>query len=530
MAYTIAFQGTRVNSSDTNTNWSKLGVGGGAPAAEAANVYQGAAVVGNQVKTTIGGVEYDPGAGAIDMTLAANALWFAKAICTDNADMVTTIGGRLSIGSANNAFYHYIIAGTNANRSRFDTWPPGQSLLVVAVNISVAAWQEGTGTGTPTDTAIDYFAFEVDMNTGFSKSENMGLDAIDIGTGIMLYGTAPTVDGYQAFVTWDEGTVGNRYGVTQQALGSGAPILCNGRLDIGDGTNATDFDSVGETVVYPDGYHASGDVGVLVNLNAASSTFTDASTHIGLGTASVEDTRPDYTITGSASPGDVTGTLTNFNNVRFDSTVTASNATIQATNLELSGSSIFNSTIICDSLSGTATIIDPTFGANSGIRNTEFVQDNNGHALEIDTAGNYTFTGLTFTGFGADGSPSSSLYISAATGQVTISVADGDSPTYLSDGADVLITNPIFFTLTGIESGSEVRILSNSLELSGQEEIDTGEDFVYAYNYPGYTQIVDVVVHALDYEYLLIRGVELTNANSSIPIQQTFDRNYLNPS
>jgi hypothetical protein len=39
MAFTLSFQGTRVNASDANTDWSKVNVGGGSPAAEAANKY-----------------------------------------------------------------------------------------------------------------------------------------------------------------------------------------------------------------------------------------------------------------------------------------------------------------------------------------------------------------------------------------------------------------------------------------------------------------------------------------------------------
>ena len=89
-------------------------------------------------------------------------------------------------------------------------------------------------------------------------------------------------------------------------------------------------------------------------------------------------------------------------------------------------------------------------------------------------------------------------------------------------------------TLTGLATGSEVRIYLTAsdpygtmgTELSGIE--DSGTSFSYSYIYQA-DQYVDIVVHNIYYEYLRIQNVLLTSADSSIPIQQRFDRNFANP-
>jgi len=531
VAYTISFEGTRVNDSDTTSGWTKWKVGGGAPSAEPANRYQGSNVVGNQIKTAIGGLKYAHATGSNMATGGPYPLWFVKTVVTDYADLVTTIGASVSLGTSTGSRYRYIVAGSDANRSRFNAWPSQGGYLIFGLNPTVTGWREQTF-GSPNLGSVSWFGYQVDTQTGLSKAENMGLDAIDVGTGLKLYGTTPTTGGYAAFVNWDQGVASNRYGVVVQPGGAGAPITCNGRLDIGTASAASDFTSANEVVVYPDGYHGEGDVGVLVNLTATGSTFSDSSTHIGLGSPTTEDTRPDYTFQGTGSPATAAFTLKNFNAVTLVSAVDANGVDIECKSLTQSGAEIQSSTIRTDATAGAATLQDPTFGETSGLHDTAFRQANAGHAIEL-TASSYAFYGLTFTNYGSMTANDAALYINRATGSVTIDINAGDSPTYRSTGASVQINNPKTHTISNLRPGDTV-IWIGATATAGAEELEnlvsaTGGDLGYSYNYSSDITVWVQVLSGDNSKKNTVTEIVLKNENAGFPAVQADDLFYSNP-
>ncbi len=84
-------------------------------------------------------------------------------------------------------------------------------------------------------------------------------------------------------------------------------------------------------------------------------------------------------------------------------------------------------------------------------------------------------------------------------------------------------------TLSGLENDTEVRIYraSDNLELAGQESVVTGE-FAYTYTYSGVDVPVIIVTHALGFINQRIAGLSLTDTSTTIPIQQSVDRQYEN--
>jgi hypothetical protein len=117
---------------------------------------------------------------------------------------------------------------------------------------------------------------------------------------------------------------------------------------------------------------------------------------------------------------------------------------------------------------------------------------------------------------------------------VVINVSGGDTPTVRNGtGASTTVNNTVTLTLTNLVSDSEVRIYSAGTinELAGQESV-TGGTFQYSYTYAA-NFLVDIVVYKETYVFNepdgRIRSFELPNGNSSLPINQQFDRNYNNP-
>jgi len=164
---------------------------------------------------------------------------------------------------------------------------------------------------------------------------------------------------------------------------------------------------------------------------------------------------------------------------------------------------------------------------NINIKNTSFLA--NAVAVEHEQAGTFTYDNLTFSDNTYD-------ILNTSNGAVTASTTNGSNPSIAkvfnagTSTTDVATSNTL--TLTNIQSGSEVAIVSQSSFrelITGSEQIaNPPGTFTYTRAYPGYDQNVDIIVHALDWEYYIL-STTLENSNQSFQISQTSDRNYDNP-
>lgn len=159
--------------------------------------------------------------------------------------------------------------------------------------------------------------------------------------------------------------------------------------------------------------------------------------------------------------------------------------------------------------------------SGSSLTSCSFSNSNNtGFGVKLLTSGTYTFSNLDFTGFFKD------LDVIPTTGTLDITISAGDTPTYQSSGATVNFLLPEnVFTVTGLQNNSEVRIYSEGTadELAGVENSTS----FFSYNYTG-SDMVDIVIHHIDYIPIRLTGLVLQNNSSSLPVQQIFDRNYSN--
>ena len=107
------------------------------------------------------------------------------------------------------------------------------------------------------------------------------------------------------------------------------------------------------------------------------------------------------------------------------------------------------------------------------------------------------------------------------TGTITLP----NSGTFVGTITDSASTRTITtLTLTGLQTNTEVRVYGagTTTELAGVENSST------TFTTTLEASSVDIVVHALGYEYQKIEGAD-TSADLTLPIQQRFDRNYRNP-
>lgn len=466
---TVVANSTRINDSNSNTNWGNYNKGGGAPASEGQNAYQGGSAVNGKINSTTDreGVKYTH-TSTTDCTTAANALTLLKCTVADNSDLNTTYGLELAIGSADGQHYEYNVAGSGASNDWYLAYNSvggtAAGYLFVAIDPTIAGWREATA-GSPTLTAIDFWAVGAQFVSGQAKSENVALDAIDIGTGLTYSGSNFT---FQDAVDADQDTVNNRWG---WAASVGSAIFLRGMHVV----NATGVDE--SIVFFPDGYHNTGQFGIECG---AVTTFAGTYTGLGRNYSGIADTRPVFNDNGTAT---ISGTLDDFReiNLNANSVVTG---TIEA--VIITGAATYTNALIKTN-KGTAGAAVVTGADISKMTNVTFEQAGIGHALEIDTPGTYNIDelrGLNASGgYGADGSNQAAIHNTSG-GLVTLERLQGSTPTPTvrnGAGATTEVTDvQVSITITDIPAGLEGRFRQGAFTLVHDADIQTGS-LSYAY-------------------------------------------------
>lgn len=476
----VTADNNRVEDGEAVTGWSNIG-GGAGVSSEPSFPYQGSNCANRKITSATGaGFYYDPtadGGSAVDMTASNRTTLMVKAIVTDYRGLDATDGVLIRIGSGTGDYYAFVIAGSDSPAGAFAAYKAVGGWFVVAIDPNENATYNDTGkdAGSPVLTAVDYFGGVFAFTASTAKNENCGLDALDVGSGLYLVGgDGGDTDGvWQDFVDEDEGTVANRWGYARNGE-DGTTILLLGNLRIGtddDTTStATEFTDTDAVILWLDHLAAAGFSVATIDLGNASTVVEDGSTHIGIGDTTNVDSRPDYVVTGTSGSLTFNGQLNNFRNVTFTSACTVVDAAINCALLTQGSADISDCVITTNSLTSVACLQDPTFGVTTDLHDVTFIQGGAGHALEIDTAGTYTLTNITFSGYGADTTDSAAIDVTASSGTVTINWSGGTAPTYKTAGATVIIQNSVTVKVTA-------RDATDTSTISGARvyvEADTG--------------------------------------------------------
>jgi hypothetical protein len=191
-----------------------------------------------------------------------------------------------------------------------------------------------------------------------------------------------------------------------------------------------------------------------------------------------------------------------------------------------------NSAVITDSSFTDSYLFSNT---PNNISNSSFTSTGTGHAIEITATGTYDFVGNTFTGYGLSGTTNAAIYNNSG-GLVTLNISGGGSTPTIRNGtgASTVINNTITVTLTGLKDNTEVRIYRTSsdpiTEVAGIESATNGTTDNRSFAFSDQSgNFVDIVIVNLNYQIIRIEGYQIPTQNTSIPIQQVIDRNYINP-
>ncbi len=311
------------------------------------------------------------------------------------------------------------------------------------------------------------------------------------------------------------------------SLGSGQNLLLL-PIQIGDGINETHFSSNGESfelagkgsLVYYDVPEDT--VEVLINLSA------DCSVDFS-GSLLACSTRQKLTIdalSSSSASYNYAGTFTRWK-ITFIDGLEINNSAFILCDTIIGAASTFDSLVISSSTGSTSSI---KIDSGADITGSTFTKGSETYAIEITEAGNYDFSGNSYSGY----STNQDVYISATTGTVNITVGSGDVPEYTSAGATVNITAPtealtiatnIAATIRYFDSGSqsvEATTSGTSLEYEFTDTDAIDIEVVKQYYVPVSRQ--DVTPYNGDYDIILDFD-EAYHASHSLAVTTHFTYN-----
>lgn len=307
--------------------------------------------------------------------------------------------------------------------------------------VDVGRTAEATA-GTFSKTAMVQLGVLASLPAVGGNAPNIVMDASDFTTtGLSLTGTSGL---WSDFVTADEGTQNNRYGVVATRAGI---IYCLARLTLGTASSLVFTDS-GFTIVFPEQARvATTFMGVTVDLQNASTAVTWSGAVI----QSAGTTRfGDLVVTGTA--GTLTASGMAFSKLRIVTLTSACTITdssfracgqITAPGSDLQGTAVSGYEGTADT---SALVWDVATDPNGLLDGMAFTKGTAAtHAIEFGTTSptTMTLTNMVFSGYGADASTSAALHIKRTTGTVTINITGGSTPTYKTDGAAVVFVTSV---------------------------------------------------------------------------------------
>lgn len=404
------------------------------------------------------------------------------------------------------------------------------------------------------------------------------VDAIDIGSGLRVFGDGDTEDAFTEIYNISESDT-NAYGVMESLDANNTVYNLTGKIKIGDasGTNATSFTGTNSIIIMGSPQHinsTNSDFTISLDKDYQEILFEGNTTNptdiqFGIAAGGGDDTRGrngviflgnnDYDITMDFNDGEVDSlyfygcTIRNFDansasSTSFTQTWTASGNhgffgsvmdECRTLNPD-SGVTIRNSTFLNHNYLG-GVVPQGALEFNSttppddqiiDIKNCSFIA--NDYGISHTESGTYTYDNLSFSDNTFDiyfsGSPGGEdLVINATNGTLTTLTATTGDP-----GDTVTVTATVTLTITGFVDNSELYARNATDATIGiverfNEESVVG-DYEYVYNDPGSQIDLFIMKNQTSptdtgYQWLSIRDFTLPNTAQTLQIFQIIERN-----
>jgi hypothetical protein len=522
-SYTSDVTSTELSTAEATTNWTAIGTG--AISVETDYPIQSAGCISKVGWTAATrGQIFNSGSDRASLFGASRAAYLAW-IEYHNPSLLDSFangGIQLIIGSGTAAYNSWSVAG--AETIPYAGWH------CFAVDPSVDTNGDITPTGSPTAVQQYFGAVAKVLGSGALKGNPFGVDVIRIGREMRSeFGETAnfaTLVGAEAVAN----SVANRWGLLMNREGA---FYMQGLFVMGTATNAVDYRDSDRVLFILDTPKVHSEFNGFEIRHASSRVDWTRYTVKALGTAS----RGRFIVTNNADVNLDSCSFIDMDSFAFlgasaalDCVFLRCNA-ITAPGSNLSGSQVTAPTVATNT---SAVIWDVATNPAGFLDDMAFTKGTNAHhAIEfgLNSPTSISLVGQRYTGFNAANAQDDSvLHIKRTTGEVTINVSGGDTPSYRTDGATVVIQSAVTVTLTGLVNPTEGRVYTrdgsgnSDTLLDGAEDITTGS---FAFSAEAGVH-VNIVIFAVGYLPADIMDYTIPAAAASIPIQQRFDRQYEN--
>lgn len=429
---TVTSQLTRINDLEGAPTFASIG--GGAGAAANTDIFLQAAQSGGrrQSNVTLNGFWLDDGAG---QDISAAGIHVGMWVWHTHYGALTDLQIWLGTSTAN---YDQHDLTPSTDYPKLGGW--------YRVWVDVSRTPDATGGTGLDETSARYFGLVNSLPTVGGNAANLIMDAIDHTTGgLLLTGTAGV---WSDFTTSDENTT-NQYGV-MRTVGGIYNVLA--RLTLGSSSSLAFSDS-GFVIVFPNQPLVNDTfMGITCDLQHASTAITWTNGVI----SSAGTKKGDIIVTSTTGSFDVSSCT--FRGIRLFTLTSAvsmldcaisSSGQITAAGATLNGTSISGYTGAANS---SAVVWDVNTDPDGFLDNMTFTKGSGSvHAIELGTTSptTITFNGHSYSGYNASNNQDdSTIHVKRTTGTVTINVTGGDTPSYRTDGATVVINNTVTLTVT----------------------------------------------------------------------------------
>jgi len=503
--------------------FTNMGGGGNPDEADNDNEIQGTYMT-SQTSTTASLISMgkDNGSG---ITLPTNGVFLIWHNFTSPGLLATYANGgmRAVVGSSSTNWKAWATGGGDVAPNPYGGWqniPIDPTLTADYTNGSPSGTLQVVGAG-------------CNLTAGVAKGQPHQIDAIRWGRAESRFNGGDLTNGYATFAgfaTINDANAAspgyNRWGLIQVVSGG---YQWKGLMVLGY-TSAVDFRDSNVNVFVQDCRKVSS-VFNKIEIRQSTSRVDWTGVNITNVSPSSNASRGDLVVVDNADVNFESCTFTDIGYFTFQSNSTVNSCIFRRCGLVTRGNAALTSCTF-DRTNDTVkalTIADPSNSLTSFVFNSSGTK----HAIEITQTGTYTFTNCTFSGYASsNGSTGNETIYNNSGGLVTINHSGtSGNLTYKNEGSSTttLVGNTRTLTLTNIMSGSEIRIYlhDTTTEVSGNDDVTVGYH-EYSYQFVSNTY-VDIVVHHEQYIYYRIDNYLLADSNSSLPIAQQYDRQYLNP-
>ena len=377
---------------------------------------------------------------------------------------------------------------------------------------------------------FNYVGAGANVSSAVSKGNPLGFDVFRYGRGEIriVGGTSTDDDATFVGMAAQNDNNSNRWGLFQAIEGG---YKFKGLMYFGYG-NPTNFTDSNKNIVIDRCDWVATDFN-RIEIHNASSVINWTNINI---TALGTNAKGEFEMIDDATVNFTGCVFTDMSTFIFDSNATIDGCTFRRCGEVTQAGGDFDNCIFDESAAAIALVVDNP----DNIDNCTFVSDGTGHAIELGTAcaGNsYTLTDFFVSGYAAsDGSTGNEVILNSSGGTVTLNIDGGSGVSALSiKGGNVTLVANYSFTVTGLESGTEVTIVTSgtSTVLHHTESAVTSDGagkYQITYSHGG-GATVDVLIHHINYQPDIsnIYGLTLPGNNSSAKVKQFPDLNYENP-